>query len=580
MRRASCDAELTPAARFCASCAAPVPRAAADPTDTLRLALESALGFQYRVEGLLGRGGMGAVYLANELALDRDVAIKVLPPERGGEDGDAKARFRREARTAARLSHPNIVPLITFGEVQGIAYYVMGYVRGESLAARMKREGRMPPEGVARLLADVADALAYAHRQGVVHRDIKPDNILIDEESGRALLTDFGIARAQGGGTLTSTGTIAGTPRYMSPEQAAGRPDVDGRSDIYSLGLLGYEMLCGDSPFDGKTPSDQLVQRLTKDPAPLRSRAPDVPRWLEEAITRCLARDSAQRWPDARVLHKQLLSGATEDELPAPLANLHRVAQVTCLAWLAGIATWFWGQATGQFRVMKVFDPKDGGFDPDPRLFALWCLTALLGLLCLAVLHKGYGGRAILRALVRQPPWWPGYYPKRARVPDDVWDRLPGHVRAVRVVVAGVVLIPPLVILMAAIGDTALDHYERTGRYPEARGISRYVVKTGLMRDRGLGRGMAFLVLAYLFVGSALSARSVRRLRNGPLAGAPEDDEWPVYYRSTGNSRFWSRPTYAALLSTPAAHPVASRGELAPTAAAEDDVTRSRVGGL
>jgi predicted Ser/Thr protein kinase len=575
MKCVACDAELTPAARFCAACAAPVPQAAADPADTLRVALENALGFQYRVERLLGRGGMGAVYLANELALEREVAIKVLPPEHGaGLDG--KARFRREARTAARLSHPNIVPLITFGEVQGIAYYVMGYVPGESLAARMKREGRMPPETVARLLADVADALAYAHRQGVVHRDIKPDNILIDEESGRAVLTDFGIARAQGGGTLTGTGMIVGTPRYMSPEQAAGQADVDGRSDIYSLGLLGYEMLCGASPFDGRTPSDQLVQRLTKDPAPLRSRMPDVPRWLEEAITRSLARDPLQRWPDARVLHKQLLSGGTEDELPPSLTFVHMVAQFTCLAWMAGIANWLWGQATDQHRVMKMFDPKDGAFDPDPRLFALWCLTALLALTCLDARRKGYDGRAILRAISRQPAWWPGFYPRAARVPGDVWDRLPGHVRAARSATAVLIPLPALVLLFAAIEQTSLEHYERTGRYPVPQGITRFV-DPAMLSERTRGKALAGMTILGFYLASALAYRSVRILRRGPLAARPEDDAiFSVFYRSTGNLRFWSRPAWAAILApvTPPA-PVT-----APTLTAtqQEDVTRSRVG--
>ena len=211
--------------------------------DELRDALERAIGFQYDIIGLLGRGGMGAVYHAHEKALDRPVAIKVLPPDAVG--GDARERFLREARTAARLTHPNIVPLFTFGETQGLVYYVMGYVDGESLEQRLRR-GALDAETARTLLAQLAGALHYAHEQGIVHRDVKPDNVLIERDTGVAKLTDFGIAkRSAGGETLTGTGLLMGTPKYMSPEQASGDRDLDARSDIYALGLMGYAMLTG-----------------------------------------------------------------------------------------------------------------------------------------------------------------------------------------------------------------------------------------------------------------------------------------------------------------------------------------------
>jgi predicted Ser/Thr protein kinase len=578
MRCASCDAELTPAARFCASCAAPVPQPAADPTDTLRVALEGALGFQYRVERLLGRGGMGAVYLANELALDREVAIKVLPPDRAEAEGEGKARFRREARTAARLSHPNIVPLITFGEVQGIAYYVMGYVRGESLAARMKREGRMEPETVARLLGDVAEGLAYAHRQGVVHRDIKPDNILIDEDTGRALLTDFGIARAAGGQTLTSTGAIVGTPRYMSPEQAAGRPDVDGRSDVYSLGLLGYEMLCGDSPFDGKTPSDQLVQRLTRDPRPLASRAPDVPRWLEQAVSKCLARDPAQRWGDARALQKQLRSGNADEDLPVSLATVNGLGQIAALSWLLALGYWQWGTATGQPRVLRLLHPKDGTLDPDPKVTALMFLTALVALGGVEARAKGYDWCAVLRALLRQPTWWPGWYPRWGRAPGDVWDRLPAYLRWTRGLFAMALGIPLVVWLSMAISATNVETYGETGRWPPPRGVGRVLAaefwrtRDGVLLVDVGSFGLVGVLVAVAYV-------AIRKLKAGPLGALTDNDEVSVvFFRSTANRRFWSRDPYAALLA-PVERLPGSTAILPPTAAvAEDDVTKSRAG--
>lgn len=202
---------------------------------------------------------MGAVYLATEAALEREVAIKVLPPDRGATQ-ESRDRFRREARTAAKLSHPNIVPLYTFGDVEGTLYFVMGYVKGESLAARLKREGRLLIEDARRILIEIAEALDYAHKRGVIHRDIKPDNVLIEEGTGRALLTDFGVAKALGAGqTMTEVGSVLGTPQYMSPEQAQGKADIDHRSDIYSFGVMGYAMLAGRLPFEGPTPGDVMV---------------------------------------------------------------------------------------------------------------------------------------------------------------------------------------------------------------------------------------------------------------------------------------------------------------------------------
>jgi serine/threonine protein kinase len=269
--------------------------------DYLRDRVTVAVGDQYNIEGEIGRGGMAVVYRAMDLRLNRVVAIKVLPPDLAF-NGDVRLRFIREAQTAAQLSHPNIVPIYSVDDKDGgaLTYFVMALVDGESLGVSLAREGAWPIEKTVRVLRDVADALAYAHARGVVHRDIKPDNILIDRASGRPLVTDFGIARAAAGETrLTVTGVAVGTPAYMSPEQALGERELDGRSDLYSLAVVGYHMLAGDTPFKaGNTPA-MLVKHVSERPRPIRERRPDVPAYLAVAIDRALAKRPEDRWSDA-----------------------------------------------------------------------------------------------------------------------------------------------------------------------------------------------------------------------------------------------------------------------------------------
>jgi serine/threonine-protein kinase len=277
---------------------------------------------------------MGAVYLARERALDRLVAIKVLQPE--SSDAESTERFRREARTAAKLTHPGIVPLHSFGEAEGMMYFVMGFVQGEPLSARLRRRGRLEPAEVREILASVAEALHYAHDRGVIHRDIKPDNILIEDETGKPVLTDFGIAKsAAGGTTFTQLGTTLGTPRYMSPEQAAGDRAVDGRSDLYSLGVVGYQLLSGRLPFEGETARELMVQHITKEPLPLKAVAPTVPDDLARAISRLLTKDPAQRPPDGRSLSQALRQSATQEEhLPQDLEEL--IHDLKPALWMVG----------------------------------------------------------------------------------------------------------------------------------------------------------------------------------------------------------------------------------------------------
>ena len=266
--------------------------------DPLRRALEQALGAQYDVLSLLGRGGMGAVYLARERLLERLVAIKVLPSEHA--DGEGRERFLREARTVAQLSHPNIVPLLSFGEMGGTLFYIMRYIDGEPLERRLRREGSLPPNDARQILREVADALVEAHRLGIVHRDLKPDNVMIDRLTGRPMLTDFGIARQPAGSsTLTGTGMIVGTPQYMSPEQAAGDRALDGRSDLYSLGVMGYRMMTGRLPFSGADVQELLMKQITTPAMPITAHAPDAPMDLTDALMRCLEKDPARRFSSA-----------------------------------------------------------------------------------------------------------------------------------------------------------------------------------------------------------------------------------------------------------------------------------------
>ena len=269
--------------------------------DYLRDRITVAVGTEYLIENEIGRGGMAVVYRATDLRLHRTVAIKVLPPDVAF-NSDVRARFIREAQTAAQLSHPNIVPIYAVDEKDNgsIVFFVMAYVDGESLGARLKREGAWPVDQTVRVLRDVADALASAHARGVVHRDIKPDNILIERATGRPMVTDFGIARAAAGETrLTVTGVAVGTPAYMSPEQALGERELDGRSDLYSLAVVGYHMLAGETPFKASNTPAMLVKHVSERPRPVREKRPEVPAYLAVAIDRALAKRPEDRWADA-----------------------------------------------------------------------------------------------------------------------------------------------------------------------------------------------------------------------------------------------------------------------------------------
>ncbi|MCC7054908.1 MAG: serine/threonine protein kinase [Gemmatimonadaceae bacterium] len=270
---------------------------AASGSDALRDRLAAALAPAYTVEAELGRGGMSVVYRARDVRLRRDVAVKVLPPELAFV-ANVRERFMREAQTAAQLTHPHIVPIYGVEERDTLVWIVMALVEGETLGDRLAREGRVDGPETERILGSVADALAYAHAHGVIHRDIKPDNILIERDSKRVLVTDFGIARAaEGDGRLTLTGVAVGTPTYMSPEQAIGEGEVDGRTDLYSLGIVGYQMLAGAPPFVANSTPALMLKQVSEPLPPLAARAPSAPLALVAAIERALAKKPADRWP-------------------------------------------------------------------------------------------------------------------------------------------------------------------------------------------------------------------------------------------------------------------------------------------
>jgi serine/threonine-protein kinase len=335
------------------------------------------------LERELGGGGMSRVFIAQETALGRKVVLKVFPPELAA--ALSVDRFRREIQLAASLQHPHIVPLLSAGQAGDVLYYSMPLVEGESLRARLAREGELPVPEAIRVLRDVADALSYAHRHGLMHRDIKPDNVLLSDH--HALVTDFGVAKALDEAarqsSLTSTGLALGTPAYMAPEQAAADPHTDQRADIYALGVLGYEILAGRPPFTGPSPQAVIAAQLTQAPAPLAQSRASVPPALAAVVMRCLEKRPADRWQSATELLQALeaLSTPTAGTAPTivtrlPRTQLARRWPVTVLALSTGLilaaAGWLIFQ---QSRSSAPLDPDlvaVAPFDvPDPKL-SLW----------------------------------------------------------------------------------------------------------------------------------------------------------------------------------------------------------------
>jgi len=368
---------------------------------------------------------MGIVYCARDKRLKRTVAVKLLPPELAFRS-DIRSRFLREAETAAQLSHPSIVPIYSVDEMENLVFFVMAYVAGNNLARELHERGRFGVPETRRILREVADALAYAHSRSVIHRDIKPDNILLDRETGRAMVTDFGIARAVSdtdGSRLTATGMAIGTPAYMSPEQAAGEREIDGRSDLYALGVVAYQMLTGAPPFAAASTPAMLVKHLTERPQPVRARRADVPEELERIVMVLLEKDPANRFPSATSLvaaldgapvaapvRTDLAAPASANRtgmlpppppLPAPVSSpVSQPSQETLARWYAPEIVRYrnklrrWGWTSLGFFVLSIFVHRFpwlmiSGFW---GVGLAWRFTGLMG--------QGYSWRDVLH----QPP--------------------------------------------------------------------------------------------------------------------------------------------------------------------------------
>ncbi len=304
------------------------------------LALQQALLGRYSIERELGRGGMGVVFLARDVALDRHVALKLLPPALAAKPG-LRERFIREARTAAKLSQPNIVPIHTVEQTGDLVWFAMAFVEGETLGERLRTKGPLTPNECARMLQEVAWALGYAHGRGVVHRDVKPDNIMLERGTGRAVVMDFGIAALA---SEVGSGEVLGTAQYISPEQAGGEP-MDGRGDLYSLGVVAFLSLTGRLPFEAEDAAGLIAKHLTMPAPPVASAAPGLPRKLAQAVDRCLAKSPADRFPDGEAL-AEAVGEAVERrrELPVPVRlwlTKGQESKVAYLVWYAGVGGFF-----------------------------------------------------------------------------------------------------------------------------------------------------------------------------------------------------------------------------------------------
>ncbi len=380
---------------------------------------------KYQLRAEIGRGGMGTVYLGYDPMLDRKVAIKVLAPHLVWEPGFVE-RFLREARSAARLRHPNIVTIYDVGQQEDRYYIVMEYLAGQTLAQYIAQGGPFSSKHALPVLSQLADALDYAHRQGLIHRDVKPGNVIVAGD-GRATLTDFGVARAVQETRLTATGSIVGTPQYMSPEQARGDP-VDHRSDLYSLGVVAYEMLTGRTPFAATTPHAVLHKLIYEAPPPLRSLRPDLPPAVETVMARALSKEPDARYQTAREMIAALEGALTapagqqaelpptvaaappsprqgEREPPAPPAAADAAPPATNRLWLWWLLVGVLGWAVGWNLGLAVGDFVGIAFGPGLPLAAVEVLTGAVTWAILGLIF-GLGQWLVLRRYLPRVGGW------------------------------------------------------------------------------------------------------------------------------------------------------------------------------
>jgi serine/threonine-protein kinase len=404
----------------------------------LETRLQEILAPAYRIDRELGGAGMSRVFVATETELDRQVVIKVLPPDLSA--GINTERFRREIQLAARLQHPHIVQLLTAGARDGLLYYTMPFIPGENLRSRLTRVGELPVTEATKLLREVADALSYAHSQGVVHRDIKPENILIS--GNHALVTDFGVSKALSsatsehpteGPTLTSLGIALGTPAYMAPEQAAADPHVDARADIYALGMVGYELFTGRTPFAGLNQQQTLSAHITTAPAPVAQHRPQLPPGLATIIMRAIEKRPSDRWQSAEEMHDALEPYVTASGASQPVQAVARKPfewtpqRIAVAAGIAGIIAAGLIASTIAFRrdrpTLTVTNTKQvtnasglevhPAISPDGRMVAYVAGPATRSQLFLRQLS---GGRAIALTDSTKQAQWPKWKPDGSEI--------------------------------------------------------------------------------------------------------------------------------------------------------------------
>ncbi len=367
-------------------------------------AVGDALSDEYELIEELGRGGMAVVYKAREKQLDRFVAIKILPFSLAF-DGEFVERFQREARTSARLEHPNIIPIYRVGQAGRVSYFVMKYLRGKPLADLLAERGSLPPADIRQLLKETARALGYAHQHDTVHRDIKPDNIMFDE-AGHAVVTDFGIAKAASGSRLTSTGMSIGTPHYMSPEQARAQA-LDGRSDLYSLGVVAYQCLTGDVPFDGED-AFAIGYKHIMDAVPVPKLEDAEARSLFGVIRRMMAKSPAQRFQSAEELIAALEGESRSSLDAAPTAVVSTASQPRRSSSGASVPT----PTTPIPRVDPRWTPRQRAAGTKKRRSGV-----LVGMLLLIVLGGSGGGYWYYGMGAQWPPPWPPPWPPSIPAP-------------------------------------------------------------------------------------------------------------------------------------------------------------------